>query len=73
MSSKLIFNRMKGGRSLVLRIPSPLRAVEEKGRLSHLQESRQNHPLLKEKEPKGNYSLVKRVSRLRTLLKEITL
>ena len=49
---------MKRGRSPLLRSLSPLRAVEEKGRLYHLQESRQNHPLLKEKEPKGNYNLV---------------
>jgi hypothetical protein len=64
---------MKRGRSLILRSPSLLRAFEEKGRLSHLQESRQNHPLLKEKESKGNYSLEKRVNRPWTSLKEITL
>jgi hypothetical protein len=73
MSSKLIFNRMKRGRNMLLRSPSPLRVVKEKGRLSHLQENRQNHPLPKEKEPKVNYSLVKRVSRPRILLKEISL
>jgi hypothetical protein len=52
-------------KSLLLRIPSPLKAVEEKGGLSHLQESQQNHPLPKEKELKGNYSLVKKVRKLR--------
>jgi hypothetical protein len=70
MNSKLIGNRRRREKNMPLRRPLLLRAVIKNGRLSHHQESRQNHPLLKEKEPKGSYSL--RVRRQGTLLKEIT-
>jgi hypothetical protein len=73
MNSRLIGNMRRREKKLPLIRPLLLREVIENRRLSHHQESRQNHPQLKEKELKGNYSLVKRVSKPRTLLKEITL